>query len=175
MLEQSVQPVTEKDVVTQDETGRRSVKKILCQQKGLCQPFGAGLFDVGKRAAPTPAVTQKILEQGQVDGGGDDGDIPDARQHEDTEGIVDHGLVTDRHELFADAARQRIQARTRSAGKKDAFALLFHEGASFAKNGPAGPSSGTDAASGCCAKRQGGHSSPLPPCGIHGPGMTSPR
>ena len=43
-------------------------------------------------------------------GGGDDQYIPDASQHEDGEGIVDHGFVVNGLELFADHARDGIEA-----------------------------------------------------------------
>ena len=121
-FQQLVHAVAEKDVVAQDEAGRRARQKVLGQQEGLSQTVGMGLDDVGEGAAPLAAVAQHGLEERQVLRRGDDGDLPHARQHEHAERIIDHGFVVHRHELLADAQRDGMQARTGAACQDDALA-----------------------------------------------------
>ena len=47
---------------------------------------------------------------GRSVGGGDDQDVPDARQHEGGQRVVDHGLVVDRQQLLGGHERERVQA-----------------------------------------------------------------
>ena len=52
-------------------------------------------------------------------GRGDDQHVPDPRQHQRGQRVVDHRLVVDRHQLLADAERHRVQTATTSAGEDD--------------------------------------------------------
>ena len=59
--------------------------------------------------------------QGQVLRCGDEADIPDAGHHQGGQGIIDHGLVINGHELLADAEGQRIQTGAGAACQQDTF------------------------------------------------------
>ncbi len=52
---------------------------------------------------------------------GDDQDVSYPRQHQRTEGIVNHRFVVYRQQLFADRAREGIQPCAGTAGEDDAF------------------------------------------------------
>ena len=54
--------------------------RILAERltEGLGQPVGFGLFGVGEPDAEFGAVAEQALEGREVDGGGDDQDVPDA-------------------------------------------------------------------------------------------------
>ena len=86
---------------------------------------------VGK--APPFASVRKCLagessaqqvEVGQVGRRGDDQDVPDARQHEGGQRVVDHGLVVDRQQLLGGHERERVQAGAGTAGEDDAFHIF---------------------------------------------------
>ena len=64
--------------------------------------------------------------QRQMFGGRDNGNIPDAGLHEYTYWIIDHGLVIDRHKLFAHAACQRIKPCSGATCEYNTFPL-FHD------------------------------------------------
>ena len=53
-------------------------------------------------------------------GGGDDEDVLYPREHEDAQGVVDHGLVVDGHELLAHHLGQGEVAGPGSAREDDA-------------------------------------------------------
>ena len=83
--------------------------KLFPDHKRLRQPVRLGLNGIVKRAAKPPAVAQQLFKLRQVMGRGNDENFANARQHQDTERVVDHRLVVDRHELLADGQRQRMQ------------------------------------------------------------------
>ena len=86
-------------------------------------PSGDGCSAYGDRDAPLRAVAQQPLERRQVLRRRDDQDVPDARQHQRRERVVDHRLVVDRQELLADRPGDRMQPRARAAGEDDPLAL----------------------------------------------------
>ena len=53
-------------------------------------------------------------------GRGDDQNITDARQHQGAKRVVNHRLVIDRKQLFADRLRDGVEASAASSGKDDA-------------------------------------------------------
>ena len=67
------------------------------------------------------AVAEKPAEPFLFVRRGDDEHLPDTRQHQRRQRVVHHRLAVDRDQLLADRARQRMQARTRTAGEEDAF------------------------------------------------------
>lgn len=115
------QAVAVEDVVAQHQGARLSADEVLADGEGLCQAVRRGLLRVGEVHAVARAVPEQALEVGQVGRGGDDQDVPDARQHEGRQRVVDHGLVVDRQQLLGGHERERVQARAGPAGEDDAF------------------------------------------------------
>lgn len=115
------QSVAVEDVVTEHEGARLAGDELLADGEGLRQAVGARLLGVGQVHAVARAVPEQALEVGQVGRGGDDQDVPDARQHEGGQRVVDHGLVVDRQQLLGGHERERVQARAGPAGEDDAF------------------------------------------------------
>ena len=115
------QAVAVEDVVAQHERARLAGDELLADGEGLRQAVRARLLGVGEVHAVARAVPEQALEVGQVGRRGDDQDVPDARQHEGAEWVVDHGLVVDRQQLLGGHERERVQARAGPAGEDDAF------------------------------------------------------
>ena len=115
------QAVAVEDVVAQHQGARLAGNELLADGEGLREAVGARLLGVGEADAVARAVTEQALEVGQVRRRGDDQDVPDARQHEGGQRVVDHGLVVDRQQLLGGHERERVQARAGPAGEDDAF------------------------------------------------------
>lgn len=115
------QAVAVEDVVAQHQRARLAGDEVLADREGLGQAVRRGLLGVGQVHAVARAVPEQALEVGQVGRGGDDQDIPDARQHEGAKRVVDHGLVVDRQQLLGGHERERVQAGAGAAGEDDAF------------------------------------------------------
>ena len=115
------QAVAVEDVVAQHERARLAGDELLADGEGLRQAVRARLLGVGEVHAVARAVPEQALEVGEVRRRGDDQDVPDARQHEGGQRVVDHGLVVDRQQLLGGHERERVQARAGPAGEDDAF------------------------------------------------------
>lgn len=115
------QAVAVEDVVAEHERAGLAGDEVLADGEGLGQAVGARLLGVGEVHAVARAVPEQALEVGQVGRRGDDQDVPDARQHEGGQRVVDHGLVVDRQQLLGGHERERVQARAGTAGEDDAF------------------------------------------------------
>ena len=115
------QAVAVEDVVAQHQRARLAGDELLADGECLREAVGARLLGVGQVHAVARAVPEQALEVGQVGRRGDDQDVPDARQHEGAERVVDHGLVVDRQQLLGGHERERVQARAGPAGEDDAF------------------------------------------------------
>lgn len=115
------QAVAVEDVVAQHERARLAGDELLADGEGLRQAVRARLLGVGEVHAVARAVPEQALEVGQVGRRGDDQDVPDARQHEGGQRVVDHGLVVDREQLLGGHERERVQARAGPTGEDDAF------------------------------------------------------
>ena len=115
------QAVAVEDVVAQHQGARLSADEVLADGEGLRQAVRRGLLRVGEVHAVARAVPEQALEVGEVRRRGDDQDVPDARQHEGGQRVVDHGLVVDRQQLLGGHERERVQARAGPAGEDDAF------------------------------------------------------
>ena len=115
------QAVAVEDVVAEHQGARLSADEVLADGEGLRQAVRARLLCVGQVHAVARAVPEQALEVGQVGRRGDDQDVPDARQHEGAERVVDHGLVVDRQQLLGGHERERVQAGAGPAGEDDAF------------------------------------------------------
>lgn len=115
------QAVAVEDVVAEHQGARLAGDEVLADGECLRQAVGARLLGVGQVHAVARAVPEQALEVGEVGRGGDDQDVPDARQHEGGQRVVDHGLVVDRQQLLGGHERERVQARAGPAGEDDAF------------------------------------------------------
>ena len=115
------QAVAVEDVVAEHQGARLAGDELLADGEGLGQAVGARLLGVGEVHAVARAVPEQALEVGQVRRRGDDQDVPDARQHEGGQRVVDHGLVVDRQQLLGGHERERVQARAGPACEDDAF------------------------------------------------------
>ena len=113
--------VAVEDVVAEHEGARLAVDELLADGEGLRQAVRARLLGVGEVHAVARAVPEQALEVGEVRRRGDDQDVPDARQHEGGQRVVDHGLVVDRQQLLGGHERERVQARAGPACEDDAF------------------------------------------------------
>ena len=115
------QAVAVEDVVAEHEGARLAGDELLADGERLRQAVGARLLGVGEVHAVARAVPEQALEVGEVRRGGDDQDVPDARQHEGGQRVVDHGLVVDRQQLLGGHERERVQAGAGTAGEDYAF------------------------------------------------------
>lgn len=102
------QAVAVEDVVAEHQRARLAVDEVLADGEGLGQAVGARLLGVGEVHAVARAVPEQALEVGQVGRRGDDQDVPDARQHEGGQRVIDHGLVVDRQQLLGGHERERV-------------------------------------------------------------------
>lgn len=115
------QAVAVEDVVAEHQGARLAGDELLADGERLRQAVRRGLLGVGQVHAVARAVPEQALEVGEVRRRGDDQDVPDARQHEGGQRVVDHGLVVDRQQLLGGHERERVQARAGPAGEDDAF------------------------------------------------------
>ena len=121
LLEMAAEPVAVEDVVAEHQGARLAGDELLADGERLRQAVRARLLGVVEVHAVARAVPEQALEVGQVRRGGDDQDVPDARQHEGGQRVVDHGLVVDRQQLLGGHERERVQAGAGPAGEDDAF------------------------------------------------------
>ena len=121
LLQVSAEAVAVEDVVAQHQGARLAGDEVLADGEGLGEAVGARLLGVGEAHAVARAVPEQALEVGQVRRRGDDQDVPDARQHEGGQRVVDHGFVVDRQQLLGGHERERVQAGAGPAGEDDAF------------------------------------------------------
>lgn len=112
------------DVVAQDERTALAREELLANQKRLRESLRLGLHGVRDRDTPLRAIAEQPLEVRIVRRRRDHEDVPDAREHQRRQWIVDHWLVIDRHELLRYRDRQRIQPRARAASQNNS--LCYH-------------------------------------------------
>ena len=87
----------------------------------LGQTVGRRLLGIGEVHAVVGAVAKQATKRRQVFGSGDDQDIPDSGEHEHRDGIIDHRLVVDGQQLFADAFGDGIKPGAAAAGQDNTF------------------------------------------------------
>ena len=104
------EPAAVEDVVAEHQADRLVADVVGADDERLREPVGAGLHGVGDRDAELRPVAEQPLERLGLVRRGDDQDVPDARQHQRGQRVVDHRLVVDRHQLLADGERDRVQA-----------------------------------------------------------------
>ena len=121
LLEVAAEAVAVEDVVAEHQGAGLAGDELLADGEGLRQAVRRGLLGVGEVHAVARAVPEQALEVGEVRRRGDDQDVPDARQHEGGQRVVDHGLVVDRQQLLGGHERERVQAGAGPAGEDDAL------------------------------------------------------
>ena len=112
------------DVVAQDERTALAREELLPDQERLCESLRLRLHGVRDGDAPLRAVAEQPPEVRIVLRRRDHEDVPDAREHQCRQWIVDHRLVIDRHELLRHRDRQRVKARPRTARQDNS--LTYH-------------------------------------------------
>lgn len=112
------------DVVAQDERTALTREELLADQERLRESFRLRLHGVRDGDAPLRTVAEQALEVRIVRRRRDHKDVPDTREHQCRQRIVDHRLIIDRHELLRHRNRQRIQPRARSTRQDNS--LCYH-------------------------------------------------
>ena len=112
------------DVVAEHERTALACEELLADQECLCESLRLRLHGVRDGNAPLRAVAEQAPEIRIVRRRRDHEDVPDAREHQRRQRIVDHRLVIDRHELLRHRDRQRIQPRARAARQDNS--LCYH-------------------------------------------------
>ena len=121
ITEQSGEAAAVEDVVAQHEAGAVVADELLADDEGLREAVGGGLLGVFEVDAVVGAVAQEAFEAGEVVGGGDDEDVADTREHQGRDGVIDHRLVVDGEQLFADALGDGVQSCAGPSGENDSF------------------------------------------------------
>lgn len=127
LLQVARKAVAVEDVVAEHERARLAGDEVLADGEGLRQAVRRWLLGVGQVHAVARAVPEQALEVGEVGRRGDDQDVPDARQHEGGQRVVDHGLVVDRKQLLGGHERERVKAGAGPAGEDDAFHVVLRD------------------------------------------------
>ena len=89
------------DIVAQDKAHRIPADELLTDQECLSQTVRGGLFGILQTDSIIRAVAQQAPEARKVLRRRDQKNIPDARQHQNRQRVIDHRLVVDRKQLFA--------------------------------------------------------------------------
>ena len=111
------------EIVPQHQRSWVARQEVGADQKRLGQPFRAWLHCVLDRHAPATAIAEQTLESFLVVRSGDDQHLTDPRQHQCAERVIDHWLVVNRQQLFADGLGDRMQPRATSASQDDSPSL----------------------------------------------------
>ncbi len=121
LAQQSRQAAAVEDVVAQDKGAAITIEELLTDDESLGQTVRRGLHGIGHVHAERRAILEQLLEVGQIGRGGDEQDVANARQHENGQRVVHHGLIVHGQQLFRCDLRQRVQARAGAACQNNAF------------------------------------------------------
>ena len=116
------------DVIPQDERAALAREELLTDQKCLRESLRLRLHGVRDGDAPLRAIAEQTLEVRIVRRRRDHEDVPDTREHQRRQRIIDHRLVIDRHELLRHRNRQWVEPRARAASQYNS--LCYHSLAS---------------------------------------------
>ena len=94
-LQDLLESVAVEDVVPQDQANLVGPDELPPEEKGLRQSLRTRLHDIRDPQAPLAPVLQQRLEPRTFLRRRDDEDVPDSRQHQHRQGVVDHRLVVD--------------------------------------------------------------------------------
>ena len=112
------------DVIPQDERAALAREELLANQECLRESLRLRLHGIRDGDAPLRAIAEQPLEVRIVRRRRDHKDVPDAREHQCRQRIVDHRLVIDRHELLRHRNRQWVEPRARAARQNNS--LCYH-------------------------------------------------
>ena len=115
------------EVVAQHECSRSPSQKVSANQKRLGQTIRTRLDRVLNVHAPGRPIAKQALKSPLIVGCGDDQHLPNPRQHQCAERVIDHRLVVHRQELFAHRLGDRMQTGAAATRQDDALALLGHQ------------------------------------------------
>ena len=107
------------DVVAEHKSHRLVADEVGADHEGLGKTLRPRLHGVLDAHAQVGSVAEQLTELLLVLRGRDDQDLADAGHHQRGERVVDHRLVVHRHDLLADAASDRVEPCSRSAGQND--------------------------------------------------------
>ena len=124
LLEHRGEAAAVEDVVAEDETDTVVADELLADDEGLRQAVGTGLLGIFEAHTVVGSVAQQAAEARQVVRRRDDQDVADTGQHQHADGIIDHRLVVDGQQLFADAFGDRVESGAGAAGQDDAFHVI---------------------------------------------------
>ncbi|OPY08435.1 MAG: hypothetical protein A4E66_01854 [Syntrophus sp. PtaB.Bin001] len=100
----------EKNVIPQNQSAGIAGDKFSAYDKGLSQSIRTGLHRIFNPDTPLASVMQLGLKQRPVLRRGNHQYIIDPGKHQRAQGIVNHGFIVNRHQLFTDRLGQRIKA-----------------------------------------------------------------
>ena len=95
--------------------------KSAARRNAWAMPSGFGCVMYSKEHPHWLPSPKEFAELPAVVWRGDDGNLTDARQKENRQRIIDHRLIVDRQQLFADAEREGMKPRTGTARQQDTF------------------------------------------------------
>ena len=119
--EEIFKAVAEEDVVPKDQAGVASLDEVSGEKERLGDAFRLRLRNVLKGTPPLAAVPKEFAALPAVVRRVDVGNLSDALQKENRLRIIDHRLIVDRQQLFADAEREGVKPRAGTARQQDAF------------------------------------------------------
>ena len=112
---------TVKNIVAQNERHRVVADEVASEHECLRQAVGLVLHGVLEAAAKLRTVAQKLVKERRVVRSGDEQDFANSGLHQGRKRVVNHRLVVHRHQLLADAVRERMESGTGTAGQNDTF------------------------------------------------------
>ena len=93
-------------------------------QKRLRQPIRARLHRIADLEAPVPPVAQQFRKSPRILRRRDDQNLPQPRQHQRAQRVINHRLVVDRQKLLRHHMGHGIKPRPRSARKNNALHIV---------------------------------------------------
>ena len=115
------------DIVAEYEADGVVADEFLSDDKGLCQTVGRWLLGIFETDAELAAVAEESAEAREVVGSGDDENLTNAGKHQNGDGVIDHRLVVDGNQLFADAFGDGVEAGAAAACQDYSFHLINFE------------------------------------------------
>ena len=121
LLEVGAESRSVEEVVAEDEGALVAVQELLAEDEGFGESVRLVLHDVGESDSELAAVAQEAKEGLLIVGRRDEKNLAKPTQHERAQGVVNHGLVVDRQELFRHCPGDGVQAGSRTASQNDSL------------------------------------------------------
>src|SRR5690606_21470722 len=97
--------------------------KMATDDESFRQTVRLRLFREGEIHAELTAISEQLAEKRQIMRCRDNQNVPDPRQHQHAQRVIDHRLIIDRKKLLRNGYRQGIEACSASTGEDNAFHL----------------------------------------------------